>query len=188
MNIMSWPIRFLSALLIGAATTAVLLPSSARAAKDELVIGITQFPSSFHPLIDAMMAKTYVLAMTRRPFTAFDANWKLVCLLCTNLPTIENGLAVPEMTPEGKHGIAVTYTIHPDARWGDGKPVTTDDVRFTLDVGRHPQTGVSAIESFRSIYKLDAINERTFTFHVDKLDFDYTPISQINPIFHARTV
>ena len=62
-------------------------------------------------------------------------------------------------------------------RGGAGKPVTTDDVRFTLDVGRHPQTGVSAIEAFRSIYKLDAINERTFTFHVDKLDFDYNAIN-----------
>ncbi|MGY9002637.1 MAG: hypothetical protein ACKVIF_05550, partial [Rhodospirillales bacterium] len=65
----------------------------ATGAKDELTIGITQFPSTFHPNIDSMMAKTYILAMTRRPFTAFDKNWKLVCLLCTKLPTIENGLA-----------------------------------------------------------------------------------------------
>src|SRR5690606_6515489 len=83
------------------------------AAKDELVIGITQFPSSLHPGFDPLLAKTYVLAMTRRPFTAYDQSWKLVCLLCTELPTIADGGA--KLTGNG--GIAVTYTIHLDATW-----------------------------------------------------------------------
>ncbi|MBT3916561.1 MAG: hypothetical protein HOF23_09330, partial [Rhodospirillaceae bacterium] len=30
--------------------------------KDRLVIGITQFPSTFHPNIDSMLAKTYILS------------------------------------------------------------------------------------------------------------------------------
>ena len=63
---------------------------------EQLVIGITQFPSTLHPSIDAMAAKSYVLAMARRPFTAYDADWQLICMLCTELPTLENGLAVLE--------------------------------------------------------------------------------------------
>ena len=94
---------------------ALLAAAPARAAKDELVIGITQYPSSYHPLIDSMMAKTYVLGMTMRAFTTYDADWKLVCQLCTQLPTVENGLAVPETAPDGKPGIAITYTIQPKA-------------------------------------------------------------------------
>ena len=74
------------------------------------------------------MAKAYVLGLTRRPFTVYDADWKLVCMLCAELPTIENGLAHPETTPDGKQGIAVTYSIRPEARWGDGTPITTRDV------------------------------------------------------------
>jgi len=38
--------------------------SAARAARDTLTIGITQYPSTFNPNIDSMLAKTYVLAMT----------------------------------------------------------------------------------------------------------------------------
>ena len=155
----------------------VLGAGAARAAKDELVIGLTQYPSSFHPSIDSMLAKTYVLGMTNRPFTAYDADWKLVCLLCTELPTIENGLAVPETAPDGKPGIAVTYTIQPKATWGDGTPVTTRDVLFTWEVGRHPQSGVSSIEAFRTIHKIDVKDEKTFTLHLDKLDFDYNAIN-----------
>ncbi|MBI3453091.1 MAG: peptide ABC transporter substrate-binding protein, partial [Rhodospirillales bacterium] len=109
----------------------------AATARDELTIGITQFPATFHPNIDSMLAKSYILAMTRRPLTVYDKDWKLVCLLCTELPTIENGLAKTIDLPEGKQGIAVTYTIQPGATWGDGVPVTTDDVLFTWEVGRH---------------------------------------------------
>ena len=86
-------------------------PLSDPAPSDTLTIGITQFPSTFHPNIDSMMAKSYVLAMTMRPFTVFDAQWKLVCMLCIKLPTLENGMAVRETTQQGKEGIAVTYTI-----------------------------------------------------------------------------
>ena len=164
-------------LLLGLAAAGALLPPAAAKPRDTLVIGITQFPSTFHPNIDSMLAKTYVLAMTRRPFTAYDKDWALVCMLCTRLPTIENGLAVPEQTPDGKPGIAVTYTIRPDARWGDGTPVTTRDVVFTWKVGRHPKTGVSNTEFYRSLYAIDVKDERTFTLRFDKLTFQYNAIN-----------
>lgn len=156
------------------------MAGAAQAAKDELVIGITQFPSTFHPSIDAMMAKSYILAMTRRPFTTYDADWKLVCMLCTKLPTIENGLARPERTPDGKSGVAVTYTIQPAAIWADGVPVTTRDVLFTWQVGRDPQSGLTNTELYRSLYKVDAVDDKTFTLHFDKLDFDYNAINDFD--------
>ena len=87
-----------------------------------------------------MLAKSYALAMGMRPFTAYDPDWRLVCMLCVELPTIENGGAVREKTADGKDGIAVTYAIRPDARWGDGVPVTTKDVAFAVEVGKHPQS------------------------------------------------
>ena len=149
----------------------------AQAADGELRIGMTQFPSTFNPNIDAMLAKNYLLAMTRRPLTAFDQEWQPICMLCTELPTIENGLAVPETTAEGKQGIAVTYEIQPEATWGDGTPVTTDDVVFTWEVGRHPQSGVSNFELYRRILSIDVLSSKRFTVHLDRLTFDYNLIN-----------
>ena len=146
---------------------------AAQAGSGELRIGITQFPFTLNPLIDSMLAKSYVLAMTRRPVVAYDHDWQLVCFLCTELPTIENGLAVPEALPDGGQGIAVTYRLHPEATWGDGTPVTTDDVVFTWEVGRHPQTGVSDIEGFQRVLSIDEIDDKTYTVHVDRITFDY---------------
>lgn len=150
--------------------------SSVASAKDTLVIGITQYPATFHPSINSMMAKSYILAMTRRPLTTYDKDWQLTCLLCTKLPTIENGLAVREKTPDNKNGIAITYTIHPQATWGDGVPVSTRDVLFTWEAGKHDRSGIGGAELYRRIYKIDVIDEKTFTLHVDRLTFDYNSL------------
>ncbi len=146
-------------------------------ARSEIVIGMTQYPSTFHPMIDAMLAKSYAHGLTRRLITISDQDWTTVCVMCTELPTLENGGAVLERTPDGKDGIAVTYTLDPRAVWGDGTPITVDDVIFTWEVGKHPQSGVSGSDAFRRILSIDRLDDKKFTLHVDRRTFDYYDIS-----------
>ena len=120
--------------------------------------------------------------MAQRPFTAYDPKWQLICMLCTELPTIENGLAKIEQQPDGRDGIALTYTIRPEATWGDGTPLTTDDVLFTYQVGRHPQSGVSNAELYRRILGIDAIDAKTFVMHLDRVEFEYNAINDFRPL------
>lgn len=165
-------------LLAGVLPAAVMAAGPAMAAKDELVIGINQFPANWHPSIEAMATKAYIEGMTRRPFTVYDADWKLICMLCTELPSVEKGTAVYETRADGSRGVAVTFTIHPDARWGDGKPVTTRDVLFTWEVGKHPLSGFSNFDLYgRDIVSIDVKDERTFTMHRDKPVCDYAAIN-----------
>jgi peptide/nickel transport system substrate-binding protein len=164
---------------LAAPLLACCVAAGAAAAKDELVIGMTQYPSSFNPNIGSMLAKSLVGNMTSRPVTAWDPDWNLVCLLCTELPTIENGGARIEEYEPGKKGIAVTYTLRDDIRWGDGMPVTTRDVAFTVEVGKHPQSGVAAAEAYRRIRKLDIRDDRTFTFHIDRIEFNYNAMGNL---------
>jgi len=168
--------RAVRSLVLLAAALAAAAPASA-GPKDELVIGMTQYPSTLHPLIESMLAKTLVLGATRRPFTAYGPDWKLACMLCVELPTVENGLAKVENLPDGKRGVAVTYAIQPKAAWGDGTPVTTADVKFTWEVGRHPQSGVAAAEFYRRAYQLDVKDAKTFTLHFDLLTYEYNAIN-----------
>lgn len=145
--------------------------------KDELVIGVSQFPATLHPSIESMIVKAYVLGFVHRPITAYDASWALRCMLCVTLPTIENGQARGEAGPAG-NGMAVTYTLHPDAKWGDGTPVTTDDVLFSWTVGRHPQSGVANGEAYRRITRIDAAKDKkTFTVHLARATFDYNVLT-----------
>lgn len=167
------------AVALAVAIPAFAAPSRADT-KEQLTIGITQFPSTFHPSIDAMVAKSYILAMVERPFTTYDKDWRLVCLLCTELPTLENGRAKREKTPAGKDGIALTYTIQPGATWGDGVPVTTKDALFTWRVGREPTSGVAPLELYRRILKIDPVDDKTFVLHVDRVTFDYNAINDFH--------
>jgi peptide/nickel transport system substrate-binding protein len=98
-------------------------------------------------------------------------------MLCTELPEIAKGTATPEKAADGKDGIALTYTIRPDAVWGDGTPVTTKDVLFTWEVGRHPKTGVASSELYERITSIDARDDKTFTMHVNKRTCDYQGIN-----------
>ena len=145
-------------------------------AKDTLVIGISQFPNNFNPLIDSMLAKSYMLAFARRRITIYDANWQLTCMLCSELPSIAKGTAVYEKTASGKEGIAITYSIDPRAAWADGTPITTKDVLFTWKVGKHKLTGVADFELFRRITNIEVHDNHRFTLHVNKRTCDYAGI------------
>ncbi|MSP67786.1 MAG: peptide ABC transporter substrate-binding protein [Alphaproteobacteria bacterium] len=146
------------------------------AAREQLVIALTQFPATFHPNINSMLAKSYVLALARRPITVHDKDWRLVCMLCTELPTIENGLARVETLPDGRQGVAITVKLDPDATWGDGVPATARDMVFTWEVGRHPESGFADAESFRRIRAIDVIDTKTMVIHVDRLTYDYSNV------------
>jgi peptide/nickel transport system substrate-binding protein len=164
--------------MLAALGLAAMLPWGAQAqVKDELVIGMAQFPTTFQPSMDASVAKSYIHGMTRRPFTVYDKDWKLVCMLCTELPTLDNGRARIFDLPDGKKGIAVRYTIQPGARWGDGVPVTTDDVVFTWEVGRDQRSGISNLDLYRRIIRVEAHDAKNFTLHVDKVSFEFAAIN-----------
>ncbi len=165
-----------AALCAGAAASPRAESPETAAAKETLIIGITQFPSTFNPNIDAMLAKSYILAMTRRPVTAYDKDWRLVCMLCTELPTFENGRAWLEDLADGGTGIALRVTLETEARWGDGRPVTSADVVFTWQVGRHPESGVSDMEVYRRILDIEVEDDKTFVLHVDRVTFDYNDL------------
>ncbi|MDJ0943076.1 MAG: peptide ABC transporter substrate-binding protein [Kiloniellales bacterium] len=183
---------FLGALLV-VATALAGAPAAKAGGGGELKIGLTQFPSTLHPNIDSMLAKTYVLAMTARPITVYDQEWQLICMLCTELPTIENGLAKKEPLADGGEGIALTYTLQPEATWGDGTPVTTKDVVFTWEIGRNLESGVTNSELYRRILAVDVIDDKTFTLHIDRVTFEYNAINDFRlvpahierPIFEA---
>jgi peptide/nickel transport system substrate-binding protein len=172
-------------LLIGlllAAGPAAAAPSHA---PDELSIGVTQFPSTLSPVIDQMFVKDYVLGAVERPLVTYNADWKLECMLCTELPSFDNGRAQKVDLGNGKTGLAITYTLLPDARWGDGKPITTEDVAFSYKLGQTPQVGVADAESYRRVVKVDIKDEKTFTLTLDRVTFDY-PIAASVPILPAH--
>ena len=178
--------RFLSIL---AALTAFASPALA---KDELVLAMNQAPGTMNPLISSMLAKSLVSNMTARPLTAYDVKWNLVCLVCTELPTIENGKARIVDLPNGKKGMEIDFELKP-MKWGDGTPLTASDYDFTIQVGKNPVSGVASAEAYNRILKFESKDDLHFTITVDRVTFDYNswaftplPAHIEKPIFDAN--
>lgn len=139
----------------------------------DLVIGIGQFPEGFNPNLFSHVAQSLILGATRRPFTAYNADWELICMLCTELPDVAAGTAREWVSPEGAEGWELDYTIDPDAVWADGTPITTRDVMFTWDVGRNPESGVVVSELYDQIEKIEVHDDHSFTIFNNKRNCDY---------------
>ena len=155
--------------------------TAAGKAKEDLVLGVAQFPSSLHPDIDAEVVKAYVNDFAIRPITAYDPSWKNSCLLCTELPTIQNGLAKLEDMPGGGKGMAVTLKLKPDLKWGDGQPVTTKDLVFTWKVGSDPNSGFSNTNPWDRARSIDVIDDHTAVLHLKGVNVAYNQWDQILP-------
>ena len=184
---MSKPINSISLLLMLAAGLFIAACSTDNPTKKAhdsktLTIGITQYPSTLHPNIESMVAKSYIRGMTARALTIYNHDWQLQCSLCVELPTLDNGLAVLEQTADGKPGIAVTYQIPAGLKWADGQPLTTADFKFAWQVGRNPAAGVNNLEFYRSAYQFDLVDEQTFTLHLDRVAFAYNQLGDMYPL------
>ena len=168
------------AMLVACALLAGPWLAPAALAKDDLVIGVAQFPSSLHPDIDAEVIKGYVLGFTTRAITAYDKDWKNSCLLCTELPTLANGLAKLE-TVDGKPGMAVTIKLRPDLKWSDGKPLSTDDLVFTWKVGKDPASGFTNGHPWSEIATIDVQNPTTAVLHLNVVTYRYNTWDSLLP-------
>jgi len=159
-----------------AALMAAASPALAGPRHDTLTIGVASFPSTLHPSIAPDVIKFYVLGFADRPVTAFDSNWRLVCLLCTEIPTVANGGAVRE-----GDGMAVTLHFKPGLTWGDGAPLGAADLAFTARVGRDPASGFANSDTWTKVSRVDVPDELTAIVHLTQPTYQYNQWGELLP-------
>lgn len=59
-----------------------------------------------------------------------------------------------------KNGLVYTFSLTPNAKFHDGAPVTAEDVKFSFDAARNPETK-SSDEGLEAVEKVDVLNART---------------------------
>ncbi|HEX3346569.1 MAG TPA: peptide ABC transporter substrate-binding protein [Acetobacteraceae bacterium] len=160
--------RSLIALASLVAASLAAVPSHAGERDGSLVIGVAQFPASLNPYISSQTVQFYTIGFATRPISAFDVNGHVTCVLCTELPSLENGLAKVEELGEGKKGLAVTIKLKPDLTWSDGTPLTAKDVAFTFKLGHDPNAGFSDIYPWARAKSVDVVDDHTAVLHLDR--------------------
>lgn len=165
--------------VLALAGAAALMSSQALSADDKLTLGISQYPSTLHPIIDSMVAKTYTHGFTFRDTIGFDQQWKLMCFLCEEVPSFENGIAVVVDRPHAKEGesekgVKITVKFKKDLFWGDGTPITTKDVKFWYDVATSSEVqGNAGLSTYQHMEKLEVVDDYTVNVYVDRVSYKY---------------
>jgi peptide/nickel transport system substrate-binding protein len=153
---------------IAPALASLLAAPAAHAASDRLTIGLAQFPDGMNPTINGQDVLSYAAGFAVRPVTVFGHDGAVTCLLCAEVPTLENGLA----RREGQ-GLAVTIKLRPGLAWGDGTPVTSRDIAFTWKLQHDPNAGFVATHEWSRATSVDTPDPATAVLHLDHTYTDY---------------
>ncbi len=87
------------------------------------------------------------------PLAGWDAEGNLVPALAAEIPSKENdGLA--------EDGRSVVWKLKRGVKWHDGKPFTADDVVFTWEYARAPETAAVSIGSYKDV-KAEKVDDFT---------------------------
>jgi peptide/nickel transport system substrate-binding protein len=150
---------------------ACLVTTAAHAqSHDTLTMGMAQFPPDMHPYITSTSIKDTILFAVNRPMTAYAADASVICELCTEVPSLSNGLAKVVKREDGSDSMEVTYHIKPDLFWADGVPVTSKDVVFSY-------TTSLMFGPSRTIEKAEAVDDHTVKFTLRTTQYDYARIA-----------
>ena len=87
------------------------------------------------------------------PLAGWDGDGNLVPVLAAEVPSKENdGLT--------EDGLSVVWKLKRGVKWHDGTPFTADDVVFTWEYARNPETAAVTIASYRDV-KVEKIDDFT---------------------------
>jgi len=95
-------------------------------ASDALRVAVQQEPATLNPVIGTLAVEIDAYNLLFDGLFRNDDQGNLVSDLATRVPTQRNG-------DISRDGLTITYHLVRNARWQDGQPVTSDDVKFTFD-------------------------------------------------------
>jgi peptide/nickel transport system substrate-binding protein len=137
-------------------------PGDAGTPRDTIVVGVSAEPETlFLPSLDAnaITPATQVAGAIHLPLTQRDERNEYVPRLAKRVPTLENGLATVAKDAAGKDQLIVRYELREGARFSDGSPVTSEDVKFSWELALNrdaPVASRAVAERYHEIRTPDA--------------------------------
>jgi peptide/nickel transport system substrate-binding protein len=120
-----------------------------------------QEPDALNSMISDMVATSDAVRPIQEGLVAVDDQLRVVPVLATVVPSVENGLV--KALPKGQ-GMVVTWPLRRGVTWHDGKPFTADDVSFTYRVIMHKNTRIATRDGFDKISRVEILDPYTIRF------------------------
>lgn len=135
------------------------------AEKSSIIIVIAEEPPSFNAMIADTGYDALVMELVLLGLADVDPQGNVFPELAAELPTVENGGVKVD---EDAGTMDVTWKLRDDITWQDGEPVNADDVLFTWEAIKNPETG-SWIQGIDYIDSLEKLDEYTFVVHYNTI-------------------
>ncbi|WP_040207492.1 ABC transporter substrate-binding protein [Neobacillus jeddahensis] len=137
---------------------------------DTIIVGISNAVGSINPINATDMAAMTISSILFNPFFEASETMEFLPKLADSLETTDNQ--------------AFTIKLNQKAQWTDGKPVTTEDVKFTFDTLANPDVQSTGLKTLNVIEGLDdeghlpkgektvsgieIVDDKTFVIHTKK--------------------
>jgi microcin C transport system substrate-binding protein len=82
--------------------------------------------------------------------------------------------------------LSVTFTIHEEARFSDGAPITPEDVKFSLETLKSPAASPSYQIYFQDITSAEVLDARRVRFHFAQRNRELHMIASQVPVFSRK--
>lgn len=167
--------RAVQAVAAGAAVALAMAGCSSSPAPGEqaesggiAVVALTQEPGMLSPMFSTQSGSNLTFAFVVEPlFTILDTGER-VPNLATEIPTRDNGMV-------SEDGLTVTYEVQEGITWSDGEPLTADDLAFTIDVTKQPDTLSIPDPEYGTIASYEVVDPQTI-----KITFTATQPNYLN--------
>ena len=147
---------------ITAATTAVLLaalvvPGASAQGKGDLVVGVTSDPDTLFPWKATQFQAVALLGLVYDSLVEFDQDLNVVPGIAESWDTSEDGMTL-------------TFAIRDGVTFHDGKPLTSADVKASLDAILDEETGAVQRTSLASVASVEAPDDSTVVLNLNNPD------------------
>ncbi|UTW46416.1 type II toxin-antitoxin system prevent-host-death family antitoxin [bacterium SCSIO 12696] len=148
----------------------------------QITVGVTQYPGSLHISFGRQMTDAYLQAFIMRPPLRYGSDGQLHGKRYVSLPTLENGDVNIITHDDGQRSMAVTFRIIPEACWGDGSAIVSDDFKLRWEISCHPDLDIRSKSWFQRIERFEQVDDKTFVLHFKGVVNEFSDISPLTPL------
>ncbi|MFT4039652.1 MAG: peptide ABC transporter substrate-binding protein [Thermomicrobiales bacterium] len=116
------------------------------------VIALVQEPGQMNPFFN-VQSGSFLSTLAVDPLFVPDASGAYLPVLAAEVPTLKNGGISEDF-------LTITYKLRDGVTWSDGEPFTADDVVFSFEIYKNPESTTalgSAYELIESVTALDPL-------------------------------
>ena len=142
--------------------------------KDHLNIAVSSEVDTLNPVVGTTFVDELVKDATLRKLIALDPKNTPYPVLIKEIPTFKNGKLKFTKNADGK-GLKAEIEFKENANWGDGVPLTCEDLKAGWTIGSNPNVSVGSRELFTDVLgiDIDTKNPKKCTVEFKKATWEY---------------